>query len=73
MIVNDLDQLPTRRHSLACIIALLDERCSRDPFAIETRLNRADLKKIGPKKPLHHREIVVGATGIEPVTPTMSR
>ncbi len=32
-----------------CIISLLDERCGRNLFAIETRLNRSELKSIGAR------------------------
>jgi hypothetical protein len=59
-----------------CVIALIQEHCDRPLFAIEPLLNREELERIGARafpKRGKNRELMVGATGIEPVTPTMSR
>jgi len=58
-----------------CVIALIAEHTARPLFATETLLNRKALAEIGARvmpKTLEKSRKMVGATGIEPVTPTMS-
>jgi hypothetical protein len=56
-----------------CIMTLLAERTERALFAVESLLNRNQLAAIGAwqmPKSLNDPRNLVGATGIEPVTPT---
>jgi hypothetical protein len=58
-----------------CIMTLLSERTERSLFSVESLLNDDQLEAIGARvmpKTLRNRENLVGATGIDPVTPTMS-
>ena len=59
------------------VIALAVERTAARPrFAWELLLNRRELQAIGAwvmPKAVEKSRKMVGATGIEPVTPTMSR
>jgi hypothetical protein len=59
-----------------CIMTLLAERTERPLFSAERLSNRDHLEAIGARvvsKGLKDRGNLVGATGIEPVTPIMSR
>jgi hypothetical protein len=57
-----------------CIVSLLSERCTKPLFAIDLRLTADERSAPGrSRRTLYLQEKMVGATGIEPVTPTMSR
>jgi hypothetical protein len=59
-----------------CIMTLLAERTERPLFAVDALLTRDQLEAIGARvmpKMFEKSGNLVGATGIEPVTPTMSR
>jgi hypothetical protein len=59
-----------------CVIALIEERCQSRLFARESLWNGDDFEAIGARlipKLQEDQGVMVGATGIEPVTPTMSR
>ena len=73
---DDPDDLADVALATDAVIALVSTHTQKPLFAVEPLLKRAELKAIGarvlPKTPIL-RGAMVGATGIEPVTPTMSR
>jgi hypothetical protein len=75
--IDDPDYLRAVALATDFILCELQQRCETRLFAVEPRLKLAELARIGAKptakKLGKSRREMVGARGIEPLTPTMSR